>query len=90
MQAPADGLPVAGILLLRHGALATYYVGWTSDEGRRCRAHNVLPWRGMMKLRHLDVTWLDLGGINGASTLGVARFKLGVGGDVFTLAGTYI
>jgi hypothetical protein len=90
MRALADGSPVAGILLLRHGASATYHVGWTSDEGRRCRAHNVLLWRGMLELRDKGVSWLDLGGIDATSAPGVARFKLGVGGDVFTLAGTYI
>jgi hypothetical protein len=41
MRAPADGTPFAGILLPRHGASATYHVGWTSDEGRGCRAHNL-------------------------------------------------
>ena len=41
MRALADGSPFAGILLPRDGASATYYVGWTSDEGRRCRAHNL-------------------------------------------------
>ncbi len=90
MRALADGVPVAGLLLLRHGASAMYYVGWTSDEGRRCRAHNLLLWRGMLALRAAGVAWLDLGGINTASAPGVARFKLGFGGEVFTLAGTYI
>ncbi len=90
MRALADRSPVAGLLLLRHGASATYYVGWTSDEGRRCRAHNLLLWRGMLELRDDGVSWLDLGGINATSAPGVARFKLGVGGEVFTLAGTYI
>jgi hypothetical protein len=90
MRASINDVPVAGLLLLRHGAAATYYVGWTGDEGRRRRAHHVLLWRGMLELRGAGVSWLDLGGINGASAPGVARFKLGVGGEVFTLAGTYI
>ena len=89
MRALAGRSPVAGVLFLRHGASATYYVGWTSADGRRWRAHNVLLWRAMSELRGNAVAWLDLGGINAAAP-GVARFKLGVGGEIFTLAGTYI
>ncbi len=89
MRALRHGSPVAGILFLRHGASATYYVGWTGDDGRRLRAHNLLLWHAMSVLREKSVAWLDLGGISAAAP-GVARFKLGVGGEVFTLAGTYI
>ena len=89
MRALHDGAPIAGILLLCHGASATYFVGWTSDEGRRRRAHNLLLWRGALALRERGITWLDLGGINPAAP-GVARFKLGMGGEFVTLAGTYI
>ncbi len=49
----------------------------------------MLLWRGLLELRGNAVAWLDLGGINTAAP-GVARFKLGVGGEIFTLAGTYI
>ena len=33
--------------------------------------------------------WLDLGGLNTESQQGLARFKLGLGGEVFTLTGSY-
>jgi lipid II:glycine glycyltransferase (peptidoglycan interpeptide bridge formation enzyme) len=32
---------------------------------------------------------LDLGGVNTHDLPGISRFKLGTGGDVLTLAGTY-
>jgi hypothetical protein len=32
---------------------------------------------------------LDLGGINTARSAGIARFKIGTGGEVLQLAGTY-
>ncbi len=82
--------PVAGVLLLRHGRAATYHVGWTGDAGRRLRAHNLLLWRAALELRRSGTEWLDLGGLLAASAPGVTRFKLGMGGDVFTLTGTYI
>lgn len=89
LAAAADGRDVAGIVLLRHGAAATYYAGWTSADGRRLNAHNLLLWQGLLRLRAAKVRWLDLGGISAAAP-GVARFKLGVGGRFFTLAGTYM
>lgn len=81
--------PVAGVLFLRHGASATYYVGWAGEEGRRRNAHNLLLWRGLAELKKEGARWLDLGGVNAAAP-GPARFKLGLGGTFFTLSGTYI
>lgn len=81
--------PVAGVLFLRHGASATYYVGWAGEEGRHRNAHNLLLWRGLTALKESGVRWLDLGGVNAAAP-GPARFKLGLGGAFFTLSGTYI
>lgn len=80
---------VAGILLLRHGATATYFIGWSDSDGRRLNAHNLLLWRGMLALKKDGGVWLDVGGINAAAP-GVARFKMGLGGDLITLTGTYI
>ena len=85
----AGAAPLAGIVLIRHGASATYYAGWTSPEGRRLKAHNLLLWRGIGALREAGTDWLDLGGVDPAVP-GVARFKLGLGGEAFTLAGTYL
>ena len=89
-RASAEAEPLAGILLLGHGLSATYYVAWTSPEGRRAQAHNVLLWRAIEALKAGGTQWLDLGGVDGRRAPGVARFKLGLGGRLFTLAGTYL
>lgn len=89
LAASEGGRDIAGIVLLRHGAAATYHAGWTSNEGRRLNAHNLLLWRGVLALRKAGAGWLDLGGV-GAAAPGVARFKLGMGGAFFTLSGTWI
>lgn len=81
---------VAGVILVRHGAAATYLASWTSDAGRVGQAHNLLLWRGIETLKAAGCRWLDLGGVNTESQPGIARFKLGLGGAVFTLAGTYL
>jgi hypothetical protein len=106
VRAVAEGLPVkndalvltanagreriAGILLFVHGRTATYMLAWTGPEGRRRHAHNLLLWRAVLELQKRDVSWLDLGGVNAASAPGVARFKLGLGARLHTLAGTFI
>ncbi len=87
--AEAGGELRAGIVLVRHGAAATYYAGWTSSEGRRDKAHNLLLWRGILALKQDGTRWLDLGGVSPTAP-GVARFKLGLGGELFTLVGTYL
>lgn len=80
---------VAGVILLRHGASATYVAAWTSDAGRAGQAHNLLLWHGIEQLKADGIQWLDLGGLNTESQGGLARFKLGLGGEVFTLTGSY-
>ena len=81
--------PQAAILVMRHGQCATYFLSYTSPEGRRQRAHNLLLWRALLVLQELGVHWFDLGGVNPAAP-GVARFKLGMGGRLETLSGTYL
>ncbi|HMA14415.1 MAG: GNAT family N-acetyltransferase [Bacteroidota bacterium] len=90
LTARRGGTPVAGVILLRHGASATYTASWTSDEGRAGQAHNLLLWRAVETLKAGGTQWLDLGGLNTESQPGLARFKLGLGGEVFTLTGSYL
>ncbi len=80
---------VASMLFLLHGQGATYHVGWSNDEGRRLNLHNLLLWRAVEHLKARGLTQLDLGGVNTRDLPGISRFKLGTGGQVLTLAGTY-
>lgn len=82
--------PIAGILVLRHGKAATYAMGWSNEAGRLVKAHYRLLWHAMLSLRELGVTDFDLGGVDTQRGAGVARFKLGLNGTVFTLAGSYL
>lgn len=81
---------VAAMMFLIHGRAATYQVGWASDAGRDLNAHNLLLWQAMLELRSRGVKRLDLGGVNTVRSAGLARFKIGTGGQVLTLAGTYL
>jgi hypothetical protein len=90
LLATIKGNPVAGIMLQRHGAAASYLVGYTTEEGRKRRAHHWLLWQAVRLLKDLGVRRLDLGGVETVNAEGLARFKLGMGGELLTLAGTYL
>jgi hypothetical protein len=81
---------IAAMMFLIHGEAATYQVGWTSDKGRDMHAHNLILWRGIEALKERGIRMLDLGGVNTIRSAGIARFKMSTGGQVLTLAGTYI
>jgi hypothetical protein len=90
LRADSGKTQVAGMIFLIHGTVATYQVGWSDDEGRKKRAHNLLLWRAVQELKSRGIRWLDMGGINTQRSASLARFKMSAGGQVQTLAGTYL
>lgn len=82
-----DGKPVAAMLMLRHGTMATYQAGVTTSVGRTHCAHNLLLWSMMCGLYEQGGTILDLGRTD--LSPGLRRFKLGTGAVTEQLAGTY-
>lgn len=90
LQASSAQQPVAGALFLCHGQCASYAIGWSDPAGRARNAGALLLWRGLIELKARGVRQLDLGGIDTRRAGGIARFKLGVGGVPYTLAGTFM
>jgi hypothetical protein len=90
LRALADGEPVAGILLARHGNAATYLIGWNGAVGRKLKANNRLLWEAMLELPRHGVRHLDLGGIDDRLTPGIASFKRGMNGEEYLLAGEWL
>ena len=90
LRADHQGERVAAMMFLLHGTAATYQIGWSNDSGRQLNAHNLLLWQAIEILQQRGVRLLDLGGVNTQRSAGIARFKLGTGGRVLTLAGTYL
>lgn len=82
--------PLAGMLFLRHGTVASYHCGWTAPEGRSCGAHTRLMWAGMNRLADMGVTRLELDLIDTDNSPGIARFKLGTGAHALQLGATRI
>ena len=89
MRADLGRERVAAMMFLQHGQAATYQVGWSNEQGRQLNAHNLLLWQAIAALQQRGIQVLDLGGINTARSAGIARFKIGTGGEVLQLAGTY-
>lgn len=90
LGAVADGDLRAGMLFLRHGAAATYHLGWADDAARAGGAHNLILWDAMRRLRDMGVRELDMGGLDTERTPGIARFKLGAGAQPTTFAGSFV
>lgn len=86
----SEDTPLAEILFLCHGRCATYHIGWNGNRGRKCRALNLLLWEMMLRLKSEGIECLDLGGINTEKAADITRYKLGFGGDVINLQGTYM
>ncbi len=50
----------AAMAFVRHGATASYHLGWTGPAGRAGEAHRALLWAAALALRSDGVRWLDL------------------------------
>lgn len=79
--------PVAAMLVLKHGFMATYQAGITTSDGRSHCAHNLLLWRIMCDLLRRKIQHLDLGRMD--LSTGLRRFKAGSGARTEQLPGTY-
>lgn len=89
-EARHAGAPVAAILILRHGPMATWQIGVARTEGRRLSAMNLLLWEAMGWLSDEGHETLDLGTLNTQDSPGLARFKLGTGAMAQRQGGTWL
>lgn len=80
--------PVAAMLVLKHGKMATYQAGVTTAQGRLHCAHNLILWRIMTDLYRCKCEQLDLGRIDLSD--GLKRFKLGAGARSSHLPGSFL
>lgn len=82
--------PIAAMVFLVHGAVATYHLGWTGIEGRQYAAHHAILMHAGDLLSEKNVKRIDLGTVNAAQAPGLARFKIGTGATVRSLGGTWL
>ena len=83
LWASIENVPVAGMLVMRHGNSASYRIGWNTEEGRKHNSHNLLLWKSIELLKKCDVEYFDLGGIMTGEADGLTHFKKGVNGEIF-------
>ncbi len=88
--AELEGQPVAGMVFLRHGAGATYFLGHSNELGRAHHAHNLLMAAAADWFAEHGTTVLDLGSLDTVNAPGLARFKLGCGARAHQLGGTWL
>lgn len=81
---------ISFILLALHGKSATYYIGWSNQEGYRSNANRLLLWNAIIKLKKSGFEWFDLGGIDEVNTKNIAEFKIGSGCELFQYVGEYM
>lgn len=89
-EARHNGKTVAGALMLRHGAMATWQIGFSKPLGRKLNAMNVVLFEAMGWLADQGHQVLDLGAINKVDAPGLAHFKLGTGAIAHQLSGTWL
>ncbi|MEO1239475.1 MAG: GNAT family N-acetyltransferase [Pseudomonadota bacterium] len=87
-QAQCADRVVAEALVVKHGAAASYHVGWTSPEGRKLQAMNLVLWTAANALADRGIERFDLGLLATDRAPGLARFKIGTGAQVRTLGAT--
>ncbi|MEO0379295.1 MAG: GNAT family N-acetyltransferase [Pseudomonadota bacterium] len=82
--------PIAAMLFLVHGQVATYHLGWTGGAGRQAGAHHALLVHASDHLAAQGIVRLDLGGVDTVNAPGLARFKIGTGATVRPLGGSWL
>jgi Uncharacterized protein involved in methicillin resistance len=85
LWARIDRMPVAGVVIMKHGTSASYRMSWNSPEGRMAQAHYLLIWKAIEVLKKQGIESFDLGGIlaDHEDTTGFNTFKLGLNGGHF-------
>lgn len=83
LWARIDKIPVAGVVVMKHGTSASYRLSWNSPEGRLAQAHYLLVWKAIELLKKQSVESFDLGGILAQDPTGFNIFKLGLNGGHF-------
>ncbi|WP_377505830.1 GNAT family N-acetyltransferase [Octadecabacter sp. R77987] len=82
--------PVAAMLFLCHGPVATYHMGWSGPQGRATGAHNLILHAAMAWLADQGHVRLDLGTVDTQTNPGLARFKIGAGATLRATGGTWL
>ncbi len=84
------GEMIADKVLYVHGRTATSFIALNTAEGRDKNARTLLIFTSALELKKRGLTYYDLGGVDDIYTEDVAKFKRGMSGTDFQLAGEFI
>lgn len=87
-QALLGGKPVAGMSVIRFGAIAEYHTGWFGPEGREANAGNFLMWSIMAEMKARGCAAFDIGGLYEGH--GYTQFKRGMRPLEYQLVGEWV
>jgi hypothetical protein len=79
-----DTVIAANIIYLNQNT-ATYLIGWNSAQGRSVYANNYLLWAITNSLKKKGILYFDLGGIDKTHTPQIAKFKEGLGSNLYSV-----
>jgi lipid II:glycine glycyltransferase (peptidoglycan interpeptide bridge formation enzyme) len=88
MQAICERQPIAGIVVVKFGQKAEYYVGWFGTLGRKFNSGNFLLWNAALEMKKAGCVLLDLRGLNPDHKY--TDFKLGMRGAEYRLLGKWL
>jgi hypothetical protein len=83
-RALRDGVPLAGMVVLRFGRSAECFIGWHEDEAAPVKADHFVLWNAALAMGRLGCERFDLGGYPPASE-GRGRFKPDMRGSEYHL-----
>lgn len=84
-----QGEVISIVMIAMHGNTATYYIGWSNEEGYKNNVNRLLLWKGICLMKEYGLKWFDLGGIDVINTKSIADFKFGTGCSFKRLAGEF-
>ncbi len=74
---------------VHHGDTATYFIGYTTDKGRKLQVNYVLLWEAILYAKQNGCKWFDIGGLNSTTLKGIADFKKGLNPVLYGLIGEW-
>jgi GNAT acetyltransferase-like protein len=87
-QAMLGDKPIAGMSVIRFGAIAEYHTGWFGPEGRDANAGNFLMWSIMAEMKARGCATFDIGGLHEGH--GYTQFKRGMRPLEYQLVGEWV
>jgi lipid II:glycine glycyltransferase (peptidoglycan interpeptide bridge formation enzyme)/acyl carrier protein len=82
-----QGERIAGMVVFTYLKTAYCLIAWNGSQSRDLHATNMIFWQSILHFKKMGYTWLDVGGIDPINLPGITKFKRGLHGQEYRLAG---